>query len=242
MNTTALPPPRIVSPDEWRAARRKLLAREKQLSRELDELHAERRRLPWTKVEKPYAFDTPAGRKNLADLFDGRSQLFVYHFMLGPDWDQGCKHCSFVADHFEGPMKHLVHHDVSFLAVSRAPLANIEAFKRRMGWKFAWVSSHDNDFNYDFHVSFRPEEMAPGKAYYNYTIMEETPPVEELPGASVFVRGEDGAVYHTYSAYARGLDVLLGAHHMLDFTPKGRDEREGPMDWVRHHDRYDTAN
>ncbi|MBI2497395.1 MAG: DUF899 domain-containing protein [Opitutae bacterium] len=241
MNTT-LTPPRIVSPAEWLAARQQHLVREKQLTRELDELYAQRRRLPWTRVEKRYVFDSPAGKKTLAELFAGRSQLFIYHFMFGPDWDEGCKSCSLIADHIDGPRQHLEQHDVTFLAVSRAPLARIEEFKRRMSWKFPWVSSHANDFNYDFHVSFKPGEMAPGKAYYNWAFSPETPPVEELPGASIFVRGGSGEVYHTYSAYARGLDVLLGVHHMLDFTPKGRDEHEGPMDWVRHHDRYGAAS
>lgn len=239
---TKLTPPPIVSPAEWLAARQRLLAREKQLTRELDELHAQRRRLPWTRVGKRYEFDTPGGKKDLAELFAGRSQLFVYHFMFGPDWAEGCKSCSFVADHFDGPRLHLEHHDLTLVAVSRAPLAKLEAYKRRMGWKFPWVSSFATDFNHDFHVSFRPGELAPGKAYYNYGFLPEAPPFEELPGASIFVRGEGGEVYHTYSTYTRGLDVLLGAHHLLDLTPKGRDERTGTMDWVRRHDSYKNAS
>lgn len=241
MNAT-LTPPRIVSPAEWLAARQQHLVREKQLTRALDELYAERRQLPWTRVGKRYTFDTPTGKKALAELFAGRSQLFVYHFMFGPDWDEGCKSCSFVADHFDGPRQHLEHHDLTLVAVSRAPLPKLEEYKRRMGWKFPWVSSFANDFNHDFHVSFKPEEMAPGKAYYNYGFIQETLPFDELPGASIFVRGEGGEVYHTYSTYTRGLDVLLGTHHLLDFTPKGRDERTGTMDWVRRHDSYENAS
>jgi len=241
MNST-LPAPRIVSRADWVAARRLHLAREKELTRQLDQLYVERRELPWTPVEKRYVFDTAAGKRGLADLFGGRSQLLVYHFMFGPDWEQGCKHCSFFSDHIEGPLQHLEHRDVSFAAVSRAPIAKLEVFQRRMGWKFTWASSFHNDFNYDFHVSFRPEEMAPGKAYYNWGFAPVALPIDELPGMSVFVRDEAGDVFHTYSAYARGLDAVLGANHLLDLTPKGRDEREGPMDWVRHHDRYDTAS
>lgn len=234
----ATEPHHIVSHAEWLAARQKHLKREKELTRLRDELLAERRELPWERVEKRYVFDAPEGKKTLADLFAGRSQLIVYHFMLGPGWEEGCKSCSFVADHVEGARIHFEQHDVSYAAVSRAPLAEIEKFKRRMGWRFVWVSAANNEFNFDYHVSFRPEEIASGRRYYNYEKREMPKDVpEELPGASVFFKDEKGDIFHTYSAYARGLDILLGTHNYLDLTPRGRNEGEG-MDWVRHHDRY----
>lgn len=232
--------PRIVSRSEWLDARKTHLANEKALTQARDALARERRELPWVKVDKDYAFDTPEGRRSLSDLFAGRSQLMIYHFMFGPNWEHGCPSCSFVADHMDGAMPHLNARDVTLMAVSRAPLARIDAFKARMGWRFAWASSHDSDFNRDFHVFFTPEELAKGEVYYNYAT---TPyPVEEAHGLSVFAK-HDGAVYHTYSSYARGCDVLLGAYHYLDLAPKGRDEDKlaFTMAWVRHHDRYDTG-
>ena len=229
---------RVVSQEEWLAARKQLLRKEKEFTRLRDQLSAERRELPWVKVDKQYVFDGPDGKETLADLFDGRSQLLVYHFMFGPGWEQGCPSCSFVSDHIDGANWHLPQRDVTLLAVSRAPLAEIEAFKQRMGWRFKWVSSYDNDFNHDFHVSFTPDEMARGEVYYNYTMTEF--PSEEAPGLSVFYKDPSGAVFHTYSTYARGLDMLVGAYNYLDLAPKGRDEAELPwtMAWVRHHDRY----
>ena len=220
----------------WRA--RRILAKEKELTRLRDQLAAERRELPWVRVEKAYVFDGPDGKETLAELFAGRSQLIVYHFMFGPDWEEGCKSCSFVADHFDGAIPHLNARDVAMVAVSRAPLARIEAFQRRMGWRFRWVSSYGSDFNYDFHVSFTPEEMAGGEVYYNYRTGEF--PSEEAPGVSAFYKDADGSVFHTYSTYARGLDILIGAYNLLDLAPKGRDEAALPwtMAWVRHHDRY----
>src|SRR5712692_7114040 len=233
--------PRIVSRDEWLVARKAHLAREKELTRLRDQVSAERRKLPWVKIDKPYVFDGPRGKETLADLFDGRSQLIVYHFMFGPGWEQGCPSCSFLADHFDGAVVHLAHRDVTLLAVSRAPLPQIEAFKRRMGWRFKWVSSYGNDFNRDYHVSFTTDEMAQGKVNYNYEMREFGS--EEAPGASVFYKDAAGDVFHTYSSYARGLDMLLGAYHYLDLVPKGRDEDAlaYTMAWVRHHDRYDDG-
>jgi len=233
-------PHKIVSRQEWTEARKAFLDKEKEFTRARDRLSAERRALPWVKVDKAYVFDTPEGKKTLAELFDGRSQLIVYHFMLGPGWEEGCPSCSYLADHFDGANIHLAQRDVTFVAISRAPLAEIEAFKRRMGWHFPWASSFANDFNFDFHVSFA--EDAVGKdGDYNYERQEIVS--DEMPGASVFYKDETGTVFHTYSAYARGLDILLGAYNFLDLTPKGRDEAELPwtMAWVRHHDRYESA-
>lgn len=228
---------RAVSHQEWLAARKALLEREKAFTRERDALSAARRELPWVRVDKAYVFDGPDGKETLADLFDSRSQLIVYHFMFGPEWEQGCPSCSFVSDHIDGANLHLPHRDVTLLAVSRAPLPQIEAFKERMGWRFKWVSSYGNDFNHDYHVSFTKEELAKGKVPYNYGMFEGH---DELPGLSVFYKDENGTVFHTYSAYARGLDMLVGAYNYLDLVPKGRDEAELPwtMAWVRHHDRY----
>ena len=229
---------RIVSQADWLVARKRLLSREKEFTRLRDQLSAERRELPWVRVEKEYVFDGPAGKETLADLFEGRSQLMVYHFMFGPGWEQGCPSCSFVSDHIDGANWHLPHRDVTLLAVSRAPLPEIEAFRKRMGWRFKWVSSYGNDFNRDYHVSFTPDEMAKGKVYYNYEDTEFSS--EEAPGISIFYRDPSGAIFHTYSAYARGLDMLIGAYNYLDLAPKGRDEAALPwtMAWVRHHDRY----
>ncbi len=229
---------RAVSRAEWLAARKDLLIKEKNFARQRDALSAERRKLPWVRVEKEYVFDAPGGKETLADLFGGRSQLIVYHFMLGPGWEEGCKSCSFLADHIDGSVVHLAQRDVTLLAVSRAPLPQIEMFKKRMNWRFKWVSSNENDFNHDYHVSFTKDEMANGKVYYNYDMTEF--PSEEGPGASVFYKDETGGIFHTYSTYARGLDMLIGAYNYLDLVPKGRDE-EGlkySMAWVRHHDKY----
>jgi predicted dithiol-disulfide oxidoreductase (DUF899 family) len=228
----------VVSREDWLAARRQLLSKEKEFTRLRDRLSGERRELPWVKVEKTYVFDGPDGRETLAELFDGRGQLMVYHFMFGPEWEQGCPSCSFLSDHIDGANLHLPQRDVTLLAVARAPLAQIDAFKERMGWRFKWVSSYENDFNRDYHVSFTDDEMAQGEVYYNYGM--EQFPSEEAPGISVFYKDPDGAVFHTYSAYARGLDMLVGAYNYLDLAPKGRDEAALPwtMAWVRHHDRY----
>lgn len=232
---------RIVSHDEWLAARKALLAREKELTHLRDAISAERRALPWVKVEKTYAFDTPSGRRTLAELFGGKSQLIVNHFMLGPGWEAGCVGCSFGADHVEGALAHLAQRDVAYVAVSRAPLAEIEAYKRRMGWHFDWVSSAGSDFNYDFHVSFRPEQLSARRAEYNYEMID--PGIDELPGYSVFAKNDAGEVFHTYSTYARGAESLLGTYTLLDMTPKGRDEGErgNLTDWVKRHDEYDDA-
>jgi predicted dithiol-disulfide oxidoreductase (DUF899 family) len=233
-------PHKIVSHDEWTKARKALLAKEKEFTRARDRLSAERRALPWVKLDKAYMFETPAGTKKLSDLFDGRSQLVVYHFMLGPGWEEGCPSCSYLADHFDGANIHLAQRDVTFIAVSRAPLAEIEKFRGRMGWRFPWVSSSGGDFNFDYHVSFKDDEVGK-EVEYNYVRQEIDS--DEMPGVSVFYKDDSGTIFHTYSAYARGLDILVGAYNFLDLTPKGRDEGELPltMAWVRHHDKYENA-
>lgn len=238
MTESTIEHPKIVLRDEWLAARKQHLDKEKELTRLRDELSQQRRELPWVKVEKNYVFDGPDGKQTLADLFDGRSQLIVYHFMFGPGWAEGCPSCSFLADHIDGAVVHLAQRDVTLLAVSRAPLPQIETFKKRMGWRFKWVSSYGNDFNYDYHVSFPKDAKANAKVYYNYETQEF--PSEEAPGASVFYKDATGEIFHTYSAYARGLDMLVGAYNYLDLAPKGRDEDglDFTMAWVRHHDRY----
>ena len=230
----------IVSQGEWLAARKALLAKEKEFTKARDALSAARRELPWVKIEKNYVFEGPKSKESLGDLFGTRSQLIVYHFMLGPGWAQGCPSCSYLADHFDGANIHLAQRDVSLVAVSRAPYAEIDNYKKRMGWKFKWVSSYGTDFNRDFHVSFTPEEKARGKVEYNYALREF--PSEEAPGLSAFIK-DDGAVYHTYSAYARGLDILLGTYNFLDMAPKGRDEGALPwtMAWIKRHDEYENA-
>jgi predicted dithiol-disulfide oxidoreductase (DUF899 family) len=228
---------RIVSRDEWLVERKAHLAREKELTRMRDRISAERRALPWVKVDKTYVFEGPDGGETLADLFGGRSQLIVYHFMFAPGWAEGCVGCSFLADHFDGADQHLRHHDVQLVVVSRAPYAEFQAFKKRMGWRFKWVSSHGSDFNYDYHVSFTPEELALGKVDYNYGPSDG---YEELHGTSVFAKDDAGTVFHTYSTYARGADLLVGAYNFLDLTPKGRNETT-LQDWVRHHDRYEPS-
>jgi predicted dithiol-disulfide oxidoreductase (DUF899 family) len=238
MNKTQIEHPKVVSRAEWLTARKELLKKEKELTRQKDALSAERRELPWVRIEKEYIFDAPGGKKTLADLFEGRSQLIVYHFMFGPDWQEGCPSCSFNMDHTDGSIVHLGQRDVSFAAISRAPLAKIEAFKKRMGWRFNWVSSNQNEFNRDYHVSFTKEEMAKGKVDYNYDMTQF--PSEEAPGVSVFYKDKNGEIFHTYSAYARGTESTIGTYNYLDLAPKGRDEDALPftMAWIRHHDRY----
>lgn len=237
MKTHSFENPTVVSEDKWLAARRELLREEKELTRLRDRLAARRRALPWVKVPEAYVFDAPGGRVTLADLFEGRSQLVVYHFMLAPGWGEGCKSCAYVSDHLAPAVVHLQARDVSFAAISRAPWAEIAPFKKRMGWKFQWVSSYGNNFNFDYHVSFSEEEIARGKVYYNYT---RAPfPHEEAPGLSVFAKDAEGNVYHTYSTYGRGVDQLIGTYTVLDLVPKGRDENpEASMEWVRYHDSY----
>ena len=232
---------RVVTREEWIKERMQHLAREKELTRLRDQLSAERRALPWVKVDKPYVFDGPSGPVSLADLFQGHSQLIVQHFMFDPAWDEGCKSCSFWADNFDGIEVHLAHRDVAFVLVSRAPIEALQAYRARMGWRLPWVSSARTDFNRDYHVSFTPEEREAGRAYYNYRHGGFS--VDEAPGVSVFYRDADGTIYHTYSCYARGLDMLNGAYHLLDLVPKGRDEAGLPytMAWLRHHDRYDDG-
>lgn len=233
--------PRVVSKKEWMAARRELLAREKRLTYERDAIAAERRKLPWVKVDKDYVFDSADGPKTLGDLFNGNSQLIVYHFMFGPEWDEGCPSCSFNMDHTDGALIHLAQRDVAFTAISRAPLAKIEAFKKRMGWRFPWVSSYNTDFNYDYQASFTPEQMAKGNVEYNFEVTEF--PSSEAPGFSVFYKDGNGTVFHTYSAYARGTENVLNTYKYLDMVPKGRDEDHlsFTMSWVRHHDRYEDG-
>lgn len=240
----------VVSNERWLAERRALLAREKELMRLHDELARERRALPWERVDKPYVFDTPQGPRTLAEVFGGRRQLLVQHFMLGPDWAEGCPSCSYMADHVDGMNVHLAQRDIQFVAVSRAPLAQIERFRARMGWRFDWVSSHGSDFNFDFGVSFTPEQLAAGPVGYNYRM--QSFPGQEAPGVSVFYRKDAdgtndaagaGDVFHTYSTYGRGVEVMMGAYALMDLVPEGRGEREVPhkMEWVRHHDRYAPA-
>ena len=232
---------KVVSHEEWLAARTEFLKKEKEFTRLRDELSKQRRELPWEKVEKNYIFDGPNGNETLADLFAGRSQLLVYHFMLGPNWVEGCASCSLLADHFDGAIPHLNARDVTFLVISRAPLAQIQAFQKRMGWKFKWLSSNGNDFNFDYKVSFTPADIEKGEPNYNFSTIPFQ--VEEGPGLSAFYKGSTGNVFHTYSAYARGLDIAIGAYNFLDLTPKGRDEENlaFTMAWVKHHDKY-TGN
>ena len=235
--------PRIVTRAEWLLARRAHLAKEKELTRLRDEVTRGGRALPWVKVDKEYVFDGPNGPETLADLFEGRNQLIVYHFMFRPDWEYGCPSCSYVADHIDPTIIHLAHRDVTFRVVSRAPIDQIEAFRNRMGWKFHWVSSFRNEFNYDYNVSFPPERIVDGTIMYNFTTVEvgSEVPLDEREGISVFSKGADGAIYHTYSTYERGVDLFVGTYNWLDIVPKGRDE-DGlafKMAWLRHHDRYD---
>lgn len=226
----------VVSRKDWLAARKALLAKEKKFTRLRDQLSKERRQLPWVKVDKDYVFDGPHGTETLSELFDGRSQLIVYHFMFGPDWDAGCKHCSFWADNFDRIIVHLNHRDVTMVAASRAPYRKLETYKKRMGWNFKWVSSGNTDFNFDYHVSFTPEEEAKNKAFFNYKIQD--PDSSDREGTSVFFKDTKGNVFHTYSTYARGIDMVNTAYHYLDLVPKGRDEgKSGPF-WLCRHDEY----
>jgi predicted dithiol-disulfide oxidoreductase (DUF899 family) len=227
----------IATHEQWLAARLDLLAAEKEFTRQRDGLTRRRMAMPWERVEKSYRFEGASGALSLADLFDGRSQLIVYHFMFAPDWEEACKSCSFWADNFNGIPVHLGHRDVTFTAVSLAPLAKIEAYKKRMGWSFPWVSSHGSDFNFDYHASFTPDQIAAG-TYYNYQVQPNK--VSEQVGISVFARNERGEVFHTYSCYSRGVDMLNGAYHYLDLVPNGRDEDdlEFAMAWLRRHDQY----
>jgi predicted dithiol-disulfide oxidoreductase (DUF899 family) len=233
---------KVVPHAEWVAARKDFLKKEKEFSRLRDELSQKRRELPWEKVEKKYVFEGPKGKETLADLFGSNSQLIVYHFMFGPGWKEGCPSCSFISDHIDGSVVHLAARDVRLAVVSRAPLAEIEAFKKRMGWRFHWVSSHGTDFNFDYQASMSKDEAEKGEVYYNYSMQQF--PSEERPGTSVFYKDATGKVFHTYSSYARGLDILIGAYNWLDLTPKGRDEEglKHGMAWVRHHDRYVDGN
>jgi predicted dithiol-disulfide oxidoreductase (DUF899 family) len=227
----------IATHEQWLAARLDLLAAEKEFTRQRDGLTRRRMAMPWERVEKSYRFEGASGALSLADLFDGRSQLIVYHFMFAPDWEEACKSCSFWADNFNGIPVHLGHRDVTFTAVSLAPLARIEAYKKRMGWSFPWVSSHGSDFNFDYHASFTPDQIAAG-TYYNYEVQPNK--VSEQVGISVFARDERGELFHTYSCYSRGVDMLNGAYHYLDLVPKGRDEDDlqFSMAWLRRHDQY----
>lgn len=233
--------PNIVSKTKWLEARLELLRQEKEFTKLSDQLAARRRKLPWVKISKAYTFEAPTGRVSLSDLFEGRSQLMVQHFMLGPGWEQGCKSCSYMMDHFNPAVPHLNARDVSFAAISHAPLKEILPFKKRMGWAVNWVSAHGTDFNQDFNVSFTEEEIARGQVDYNYTKMDF--PQTEAPGISVFAKDAAGVAYHTYSTYGRGVEVVMTTYDLLDLVPKGRDEDpEATMSWVRHHDRYKTAN
>jgi predicted dithiol-disulfide oxidoreductase (DUF899 family) len=227
----------VVSPEDWLAARQELLRREKEFTRARDELSALRRELPWEAVTKEYGFEGPRGRQTLPELFDGRSQLIVYHFMFAPEWEAGCPHCSHWADNFNGGIVHLNHRDVTMVAASRAPYAKLAAYRARMGWSFKWVSSSGSDFNFDYRVSFTPQELEAHQAFYNYT--RQDPNVGEREGVSVFFKDDKGRVFHTYSAYARGIDIFNTDYNLLDLTPKGRDEGgRGPY-WVRRHDEYE---
>lgn len=228
---------KVVTQKEWIAARKRLLAKEKKFSKARDELNRERRALPWVKVEKEYIFESPEGKVTLADLFCGKSQLIVYHFMFGPGWKEGCPHCSFWADHYDSVTHHIGQRDTALVVVSRAPLTKIQAFKKRMGWRFKWVSSNKTDFNFDFQVSFTPEQIQRGEMFYNYAPLKMD--IEEREGVGAFYQDGDGQVYHTYSSYARGIDLLNTTYNFLDLTAKGRDENpEQPQDWVRYHDKY----
>ena len=241
MSTAESKSPAIVSSAQWLIARKQLLRDEKKFTRLQDELNARRRSLPWVKIAKPYTFDSPHGKVTLADLFAGRSQLIVQHFMLGPGWEEGCKSCSFMMDHFAPTVPHLAARDVAFAAISHAPLAEILPFKTRMGWDVNWVSAHGTGFNQDFNVSFSEEDIARGGVDYNYGKMDF--PQTEAPGISVFARGKGKAVYHTYATFGRGVEIIMGTYRLLDLVPKGRDEDkdEYGMQWLRHHDRYATA-
>lgn len=229
---------KVVTHEEWLQYRKELLQEEKEFTKKREELSKKRRDLPWVKVEKEYSFDTENGTASLVDLFSDKSQLIVYHFMFDPSWEEGCKSCSFIADHYNKSKVHLENRDVSFATVSRAPLPKLLEFKKRMDWEFDWVSSLNSSFNYDFHVSFNQEEQEKGRGNYNYT--EQGFLVPEAPGLSVFYKDDSGDVFHTYSCFSRGLDTYIGTYHYLDIVPKGRNEKDltYPMEWVRHHDKY----
>ena len=233
-----MPHNKVVSHGEWLKARLELLAAEKEFTRQRDALTRRRMAMPWERVEKSYQFEGSNGALSLADLFDGRSQLIIYHFMFGPDWEEGCRSCSFWADNFNGTPIHLNHRDVTFTAVSHAPFVKIDAYKKRMGWSFPWVSSYGSDFNFDYHVSFTPEQIAEGKAYYNYEVRPID--VSDEQGISVFYKNERGEVFHPYSCHGRGIDMVNGAYQFLDLVPKGRNEDglKFSMEWVRRHDQY----
>jgi len=226
----------VVSREQWMSDRKAFLAKEKEFTRLRDDLSRQRRELPWVKVEKEYVFEGPKGKEKLADLFENRSQLIVYHFMFSPEWDAGCPHCSHWADNFNGVIVHLNHRDVTMVAISRAPYSKLAAYEKRMGWSFKWLSSHDNDFNFDYHVSFTPDELKK-KALYNYTMQD--PGSADREGTSVFFKDRSGNVFHTYSTYARGIDMMNVDYQYLDLVPKGRDEGDRGPYWVRRHDEYD---
>jgi len=234
-------PSKVVPREEWLAARKALLAREKEFNKQRDALSAERRTLPWVKVDKRYEFETKDGKKTLAELFGDKSQLIVVHFMFGPDWQEGCPSCSFMADTYDENVAHFAHRDASFVVCSRTTLDKIDGYKKRMGWSFPWVSSLGSDFNFDFDVSFKGDPKTRGPVVYNF---QETDFGwgDEAPGVSIFAKDDAGAVYHTYSTYARGLDILIGAYNYIDLLPKGRDEQDLPwgMAWLRRHDQYET--
>ena len=226
----------VVSRQEWITARKALLVKERAMTHALDALRAERRQLPRVKVERPYIFEGPEGTCTLGELFGGRSQLAVYHFMLTPGSDHICPGCSFTVDHVDAARRHFEHADLTFTAVSRVPLRRIEEVKQRMGWTFPWVSSQGSDFNFDFGVSFTPDDIAAGRALYNYcTVIRRS---QDMFGVSIFVQDDSGAIFHTYSTYHRGIELLMGALNWLDLTPRGRNETRGPMSWVRRHDEY----
>jgi predicted dithiol-disulfide oxidoreductase (DUF899 family) len=230
---------KIGTREEWTKARKALLVREKELMRQRDALAAERRALPWVKVERNYVFDSTKGKVSLSELFDGRNQLMVYHFMYGPGWKEGCPGCSFIADHVDAARQHFEHNDLSFAAVSRGSVAEIEAYKKRMGWTFRWVSSQHNDFNYDFKVSFRKQDLEAGPVEYNFKLEKGT--MEDLHGTSLFYKDKDGTIFHTYSTYARGDEAMIGAYAFLDLAPLGRNEGDKGMGkWMRRHDQYGT--
>jgi predicted dithiol-disulfide oxidoreductase (DUF899 family) len=232
---------KVVSPKEWVAARKRLLAAEKKFSKQRDQLNQKRRELPWVKVEKEYVFDSPHGKQTFADLFCGKSQLITYHFMFGPDWKDGCPHCSFWADHYDGANHHLGARDTALAVVSRAPWKEIEPFKKRMGWKFNWVSSSGSSFNFDFNASFTPEQIKNGTAVYNYAPLDMD--IDEREGVSAFYMDKKGDIYHTYSSYARGIDLMNTTYNFLDLTAKGRDENpDQAQDWVRYRDEYKSSS
>ena len=227
---------KVVDKNEWLIARKELLIEEKEFTRLRDKLSAKRRALPWVKIDKSYLFDGEAGQLTLADLFEDKSQLIIYHFMLGPDWDEGCPSCSFWADNFDGIDVHLAHQDIAFLAVSRASYEKLSAYKKRMGWSFKWMSSLNTDFNYDMNVSFSSDEKEANEISYNYR--KQPYLMDELQGVSVFFKNDKNEIFHTYSTYSRGIDILNGAYNFIDLSPKGRDEEDGIMHWLRRHDQY----